>query len=556
VFKRLYFSIIKFPKKLFAINLSKYIINKKQIVFYSLVALAIVHVLFVFLSFYNNDDINYARYAANFSNYGIDTTPATSHFQLRWAIIFVTTIFYKLFGIGVFSSSLCSLLSLLFCGYLLQKEVKNYNETAYTFSLLFYFFAHSILFFMHRLLPDSLVCLLVFWMYVVYKNYLQHQKKVFSNALFFAVLSFVAMLAKETVIIAFPLFVIFCCSDIFKKQNIKFWIYVFLSVLVMLFFYCLYFKITTGNSFYRYSLLQSNSYVSECSFDKLPFIYTLQRIGYLLFKAMLLQGDLLLLFPAIVGCFYYKKIEVDRITVFAFIVLLLLCNFMTISFTSYMPLCHDPRHFLFLFPFAAIISGKFLYQYFLQPPKFILLPIVYCVATFILFYLQAGTTKYLYLMFSIIFLSSYLLACLQVVFLNIFFGFALMGVLSLNYFGEYFITYGKDFYPQKKVIEQVFFNYTSKAKVFVSDSKSAEYCDFFLSFTNKNIVFNPTDSILPNETGNLFYLHIKNENDPAKNKIESIKKTQNATIYFELANKCQQVELYKVNNAALKALID
>src|ERR1044072_2340816 len=95
--------------------------QKKLLIFIGFSVLLFIHIVLVFAGFYNNDDINYARYAADIVHKGASFSPASNHYQLRWTVIFVTAFFYKLFGINAFSSTLCSFISFVLCGYILKK---------------------------------------------------------------------------------------------------------------------------------------------------------------------------------------------------------------------------------------------------------------------------------------------------------------------------------------------------------------------------------------------------------------------------------------------------
>src|SRR5688572_7188541 len=94
--------------------------QKKNLILVGFIFLILLHAIFVVVGFYKNDDLNYARHAAMLAKHGHLLTPATSHFQLRWTIIFVTAFFYKLFGISAFTSTLCPFISICLCGILLK----------------------------------------------------------------------------------------------------------------------------------------------------------------------------------------------------------------------------------------------------------------------------------------------------------------------------------------------------------------------------------------------------------------------------------------------------
>ena len=313
---------------------------QKKIIVSSFILLLLIHVIFTFAGFYGNDDINYARYAAEVAHNGISFSPALDQYQLRWVTVYSTALFYWLFGINTFTSTLSSTISFVLCGILLHKILCCKKTGIYFLSMTLFFFARSIIFYSHRLLPDPTMCLAILWMYYSYRSYNLKKQRYFSYGIQFSVALFMAILTKETIIIALPLFLIFFLKDIFKRQNLQFWKIVILISFISLIAYLSYFKITTGDFFYRYSVLLKKSYFNECSFDKLPFIYTLRRIGYELWKAMLLNGDFLVLLPGIISVIYIKKIKresIKRMDIFSFLILLVCSNFMSISVSSYVP---------------------------------------------------------------------------------------------------------------------------------------------------------------------------------------------------------------------------
>ena len=275
---------------------------KKRTIFTGFAFLLLIHAVFVFAGFYNNDDIKYAKYAAKIANDGITFAPATSHYAVRWTAIVVTAFFYKIFGISGFTSLLCSFISLLFCGWLLHRTMRNYKLPVYFLSLLFFFFAHSIIFYMHRLLPDPAMCLIVLWMYLSYRTYYLRNERPLVYALQFALATLLAVITKETIIIVLPLFALFFLNDVFRKKQFAFWKYAVPFMAGFLFLYLLYFKLTAGSFFYRYQLLKEGSYTSGCSYNILPLINTIKRIGYELWMNLLRNGDMLIILPALTAC--------------------------------------------------------------------------------------------------------------------------------------------------------------------------------------------------------------------------------------------------------------
>lgn len=532
--------------------------QQKKLILAGFVAALFIHLAFVFANFYNNDDINYARYAAGIVNHGISFSPAADHYQLRWTVIFTTAFFFKLLGITSFASTLCSFISMACCGLLLKKIMREYKPVVYLLSLLLFFFAHSILFYMHRLLPDPALCLAVLWMYTSYRSYYLYEQKPFSCGLQFSFALLLAVLTKETIIIALPLFVLFFLRDVFQKKRFPFWKVAVSASIILITLYLLYFKITTGAFFYRYNILQLHSYFTECSFDQLPFRYTLQRIGYQLWQAMLLNGDMLLLLPALTAFIYRKKIPslaaMASIDAWAFLILLCAADLMSISFSTYLPLCHDPRHFLFLFPFAALIGGPLLLAYFKAPRKFLWLPAFLILATGIIFYIKGGTTKYLYLLFTVLLLVR---LCLSYAKSNAFtykaFIVATVLLFSINYFIDFIHPPYPYYQDHQKIIARSLARKNIDAKLFSSDGLSGELTEFMFGFNTGKLQVLPMDSVKTENPGTLYYLLVGDINTIAKQKADTVFNSQNQ-LHFTLVDKENNVSLYKIDNALLQQL--
>lgn len=535
-------------------HISRAIQNK---IFVGFLILISAHLIFVFTGFYGNDDINYMRHAAQLANEDFTNKKASNHFQLRWVTIYTTAFFYKLFGINSFVSTLSPFLGIILSGFLLKKILSPYPPMIFSLSLVLFFFSHSILFYMHRILPDTMMCFAILWMYSSYRFSLTNGQSAFRNGLQFSTALLVALMTKETIIIAAPLFLFLCVRDLFKRQSLKFWFHAILATLIYVLLYLSYFKITTGAFMYRFDLLKSGNYFSICSFDSLPLSFTIKRIGYELWRAMLLNGDLMVFIPAVSAWIYRKKIRtfviVNTLDFTGFIVLLCCANFMTISFTSYIPLCQDPRHFLFLFPFAAIIGGPLLFEYLKEPAKFLLLPILMTIATCIAFYIGAGDNKYLYLLFSLLLLASLLLSKLsnhiafKIGLLAFFTLFSLIYVIG-------FINYSfPNYWAQKKLVRGSISHKALQGKLFAEDAFSGELTEFFLKFKTDHLSILPMDSVKRFEGGNIYYLVISDINPDAQYLVDSLKGASEPT-QINLVNREKNVSLYKIDNATLQLL--
>ena len=517
------------------------------------VMLMLLHLIFVFCGFYGGDDINYARYAAAAAR-GINFSTAADQFQLRRVTVYSTAAFYKLFGMTAFTSSLSSFFSFIGCGIILHKILKEANLKIYLLSMALFFFSHSIVFYAHRLLADPAVCFASFWMYYSYRCYYVKEQHDFRYACYFTTAFLIAVMAKETVLIIIPLFAVLFAKDLIQKKRILFWKYAAPLSTFAILLYLLYFKITTGDFLYRYHVLLSKSYFTDCSFDQLPFYYTLQRIGYELWKAMLLNGDLLIYLPAVAAFMYRKKIGLLTPDALAFIILTFCANFMSISFTRYVPLCQDPRHFIFLIPFAALCGGPVLYHYFNEPKRFILLPLLMLAATAFIFMMHGGNTKYLYLLFTLLLVLVYLISKPFIKYSSVACIAACISIFSFNYLVD-FIRPPYPFYGDQKKIIASFAASNPHATVFSADEVSGELNEFFLKFSTGYITFKPLVAAKADQTGRVYLMLNAILNPAIKTKTDSLLNTP-AGQQVKTIEQQNNIYLYEVNNNFLQKLTE
>ncbi len=532
--------------------------QRKKIILSVFFGLILIHVIFIFSGFYNDDDINYSRYAADIINGNIHNPAATDHFQLRWSTIYSTAFFYYLFGINAFTSAIPCLLSFIFCGVLLYKMLLKEKSTIFFLTIIFFYFNRTSVFYMHRLLGDPIMCFAIFFMYFSYRTYFLDQSHAIKRGFLFAISFMLAIITKETIIIVAPLFIAFLVKDIIRKQCWQFWKYAILFFAFFVCIYLLYFKVTTGDFFYRYNLLIHTNEISMTSFENITLVSKLKRIGYGLWNAWLLNGDMLLYIPAVSAVVYRSKMRntfIDKIDSYSFLILVCCANFMTISFSYYIPLPESPRHFIFVLPFASLLAGKMLFEYFSNPIKFTLLPVLLFIATIIVFTEHAGTIKYMYLLFSIITISRYFLAYYYSSTILKYYVFALSCLFSLNYLKDFYDPMYPVYFDQKKVLDSVFADKNIKGTIYSANAFASEMNEYFLSFKTERLKFLPIDSLSMGSNKNLYYYINSDENRYEKKILDKLLKEKNGksiSLIFSEKN-CY---LYNIGNDALKILKD
>lgn len=305
--------------------------------------LLLLHVAFLFCGFYGNDDINYARHAGEVVNTGVLSFTETDHFRLRWTCIFVTALFYKIFGFTAFTSSLFSYFSFALTAWLIYKLLKKESSQLLLFAYVMFFLSFTVIFYAHRLLPDTGVCFLVFAAYFFYYRKRFNNAPDFKYAVFFVLALFLSIITKETVIITTPLWIFLFISDIVAKRNDRFWRMVILLFAALTGLYLLYFKLSTGDWFFRYHVLNNYSefYGNGITYQQLGFTDLAKRLLYQLWEALLFNGDFEYLIFAIGAFIYRRKIFINVASqhiVVSFMILLLSANFMSYSINGYNPL--------------------------------------------------------------------------------------------------------------------------------------------------------------------------------------------------------------------------
>jgi 4-amino-4-deoxy-L-arabinose transferase-like glycosyltransferase len=527
--------------------------TKRWLVFAFFIAAVIVHHAFVYLGLYTGDDINYERFAMEVASGNYNPFDARHLVQHRWMVIYITAIFYKLFGINEITSSASGLLCVFSIGYLIKLILKRESFHVYVLALLFYFLNYHTFFSTHKVFADSPVSLFGFLTFYIYQRASANRgDKYFLYALCFSVSAFCIMLSKETVMLFLPLFLIFLVRDFRSKKMMSFWIRAIIVAAALLFLYLLAFKIAKGDWFFRYHRLRMESY--PCSFDLLPFVETAKRIGYLLWNAFLLNGDLIVYLFGVCGFIYRNKIKQPpqmKEFGFACVILLLTSNFMTFSLTSYVPLCQDPRHFIFIVPFAAISGSYLLKSYFEQPAKYPLLLLSFGLATFAIFAVGGGEMKYIYLL---------VLLGLIFIYLNWFFRRK-----PLNYwlcFAYFLLCFAiRPFYDlidnqfafytdHKKLVKTVFGNEIHSGTVYSEDRMTTEINEYFLDFHTGDLHFKDVHKYrtgmmqLPNT-----YLLINGAAKPANEAyIDQLIRSQPTSL--KLIRRYGRVSLYQVKDGS------
>lgn len=330
------------------------------------VAILLIHIVviilyhvFGYIGHYGYDDIQYAKLSSDLINGQIDYN---DHFVYRTPVILLTALSYLVFGINDLASSLPSLfitIGILICIFFLLKEKGN---IPLIIGLSLTTFSNWFIFYSDKLMPDIYVAFFVILSLFILHSYKfkTAKKKPFLYASLFSLALFFGFLSKGTIVLILPLLLYYLIVDILCKRDIRFWVYTLFTGLAFLVIYFFIIWLLTGDFFKRFDAITSNSYLNLCSYDQQSWKVLLKRITIDFFMLMIHQGMItgfifVLAFLLRRNTFSYYKLD-DSFSFFLIsaLILFLSSNFMTISISSYSPMCLDPRHYLFLIPVVAV----------------------------------------------------------------------------------------------------------------------------------------------------------------------------------------------------------
>ena len=345
--------------------------SRKQIAYLILAAhflAVLIYHQIGYLGHFGFDDLTYARLSEGLNH---SVTDFSDHFSFRFPLIWLTALSYKILGVNDFASAIPSFLMTGLILGILFKILSPYGNKILLFGLSLVCFSQWVIFYSDKIMPDIYVAVAVLAsLYFIYKEKFISPERSAVNGFLLSFSFLFGFATKGTIVLFVPVLIILFLVDVFNKRQIKFWLYAGISMVGLLAIYLGYFWWLTGDPFTRFTVIADNSYLNFCSYDQQSITVLLKRVGYqffdLIFTNNLLTGYLFLL------GFLFRKDILDTFkmkTTFSFfytvsILLLLSANFMSISFSSYVPMCLDIRHYLFIPPVvaipAAIIIDKFI----------------------------------------------------------------------------------------------------------------------------------------------------------------------------------------------------
>jgi hypothetical protein len=311
-----------------------------------------IHYIYFHGGYFGIDDIEYCRLANSITSGSFDHNSSYAH---RYASFVPLAGLYFLFGVNDFSNFLMGIIVCSVIVIVTLKSLKSVNNYGYIAGAMFLIFAPMHIMYVEKPMPDILVELGFIISFISYFSMRFELNIINREAIWFVAGVVLMVLAKETFLVFYPFFIGLMGYDFFKKRFLYFWKSVVILILVFLALYFGGAYFFLGNAFQRIHHLFEGQYVSPCSYDLLPLSATLQRIGSQLWLDLI--RNLFFIPICFLPLIFMGKDEKHKFVSISFIALLLLANFMTISYIAYVPLCPDPRHSMYVLPLGAMVMA-------------------------------------------------------------------------------------------------------------------------------------------------------------------------------------------------------
>ncbi|MFK7903911.1 MAG: hypothetical protein AB8B69_02240, partial [Chitinophagales bacterium] len=351
-----------------------------------------------------------------------------------------------------------------------------------------YALSYGTLFYADKIMTDIYVAFAAFGAIVVlfHQKYISTSKASFHHALFFAVLLFIGLLAKETIVFFIPVLGVLFLSDVLQRKNIQFWVYSAAIGFGILVLYFSFIHLQTNSFLHRFEAIVANSYFNPCSYDQLPFELLLKRITYELFFVLIRSSSVAILF-FVIAVFSTPLVKLwrmpDAYSYFCSVSLLTFLSsyFMTTSPTSYVPMCPDFRHFLYLSPLFAVVAAPIVYQFFGERKYRHGILFLTLAFTFLCFDGQYENRLYTYLPFAILVLIRYFLPQDSSPRSSRFLMVAFTAMLFLQPIQSAQYAHSLNYQTQKDLIYK-HFNSSSTKNLVISNTVQRNFGDYYLQF--------------------------------------------------------------------------
>ncbi|WP_303311316.1 glycosyltransferase family 39 protein [Hymenobacter sp. BT730] len=222
-----------------------------------LVVFIVAYFFFTHEGLYDYDDYHYARLAHELAAGTFQVNPDAEHlliepFRERLLVFAPVALFYRLFGVGIYTTTLwpllCTVGTLVLCWALYRRRAPLVAAGAMVLLGLHYF----MLTLSNYLYPDNI---LMFWALASASALLYGRRESQQHprrwGISFALLTLAAFLAKETLVFYLPFYGGVLMVDLFRRQHKPFWLASLGAGLLLLLGYLSFYYLYTGDALYR-----------------------------------------------------------------------------------------------------------------------------------------------------------------------------------------------------------------------------------------------------------------------------------------------------------------
>ncbi|UOQ51331.1 ArnT family glycosyltransferase [Hymenobacter cellulosivorans] len=234
--------------------------------------LTVAYFLLTHEGLYDLDDYFYARYAHQLASgtFRVEPDPlGLLHDPLkeRWLIFGPVALLYRVFGIGIITTTLWPLLATLGCSLVIWATYRRHEPVVAAGAMLLLGLHYFTLNLTNYLYPDNI---LMFWCLccgVALLKGRQAARRPWRWGAGFALLNFAALLSKETIVYYLPCYLALLAVDVFRRRHARFWLAAAGVGVVMLGAYLAFYQAYTNDALYRIHLIEhTNEYLKEGNF--------------------------------------------------------------------------------------------------------------------------------------------------------------------------------------------------------------------------------------------------------------------------------------------------